>query len=704
MKSPSILDIQQVTNFPRPGYRIPGDFRFSADKRILYFLYAEEDRDRALWAYDLASGTRQVVARAPDSQGAETFDDEMRRQRVRRRWGGIGSFAIAADVVMVPHQGKVYISKAGSALAPVVGADGIIDPSLSQDGRYVFGVVRGDMWVFDWLNATARQLTRGSEAGLTYGLAEYVAQEELDRRSGYWPSPDSRFIVVAEVDERHMPIYPIVHQEARGVQIEEHRYPFVGQDNAHVRLAILALEPEESELQWLDWRGADRYLLDVVWRDSKNVFVLSLSFDHQHLAWDLFDHQGGFVRRVYEEDSPTWIVRPGKSYVIEDGTLVSTSERSGTRAILMVTDSGEWRLLPMDDGEEAVLDLLAVDHQAHCAYVWATRNRSLERTLARLDWVSGEWQDLTPEPGWHAPVVADDASAWVDVGSTREYSPKVLLHERDGEVVAVVADSVVSRADLGLVRPELFSATAEDGAVLNGLLYVPDGNAPVGGWPLIDAVYGGPMAQTVAEDWSVTVDLEAQYLVQRGFAVMRVDNRGSANRGREFERVLFHHFGEAELADQIAGVHYLAQRWPINLRRVGIYGWSYGGYMALRALFMAPELFRVGVAGAPVTDFRWYDTAYTERYLGSDENNHAGYESTSLINKAARLQGRLLLIHGMVDENVHFRHSAALIDAFIQADRDFDLLVLPTSRHMVSDVQTNQYRTRRILEYFEKHL
>lgn len=696
------LEFKDVTVFPRPGQQIPGNFRFSGDGKTLYYLHAEEGKERVLWAYDLHNHTRRVAASAPTEEAEETFDEQMRRQRARLRWSGISGYTVKGNTLLVPHRGKLFVSQEGRPLSLVPHSEGVVDPSLTPDGQTVIGVVEGDLCLTDVDSGARRWLTRQAALGLSYGLAEYIAQEELDRSRGYWMSPEGQFVAFAEVDERHVPVYPIVHQEASGVWLEEHRYPFVGQADAHVRLAVRSVAGDEKQWSWTEWNGEDRYLLDLIWTKSDEMLVLSIARSHQHLAWERFDREGRFLQTVYEETSSYWINRPQASFVTDDGVLISTSERDGHGRVLVVSGSDQWHLLPEDGGDWEVLEVMAVDPASDNAYVLATRNRALERTLVRINWVSGEWTDLAPSPGWHQPVVAEAGRAWLDIFSSREKAPEVILHTPSG--LTVMHESAVDQPSLGVALPEFFVVQADDGTELNGILYCPSTDAPAGGWPLVVSVYGGPHAQMVVDEWSETVDLTAQYLVQHGFAVMKLDNRGSAHRGAAFERALFRHFGEAELADQIAGVRYVAQRWPINLRRVGIYGWSYGGYMTLRALLMAPDIFRVGVSGAPVTDFRWYDTGYTERYLGTDVNNHEGYETSQLVDKAGRLQGKLLLIHGMVDENVHFRHSAAMIDALVEAGKDFDLVILPGSRHMVSSEQADLYRVRRQLQFFEDNL
>jgi dipeptidyl-peptidase-4 len=699
-----VITMRDVIEFPRPGMRVPSNLTFSEDGTTLYYLFAEQGTSRSLWAYDLQCGVHRLIAAPPARSAGDTYHEEMQRQRSRLRWDGIARYDTRKDVVLVAYRDRVYISHANGPLAVVPDIQAAVAASLAPDGQTFFCVIDGDLCQVSLDGSTRRWLTHQAQTGVTYGVAEYVAQEELDRNQGYWVSPDGALIALTEVDERHVPEFPIVHQEAAGVWPEWHRYPFVGQPNARIRLGVKAVTDNDPVVHWLDLGKEERYLVDVLWTVDQRILVLTLSRHQRHLAWDAYGADGSHLGQVYEEVSSDWIERPGRSFVTAAGVLISTSEQCGLRRLLIVDPGTGVQLWPQEMVDWVVLDVLAVNEQTHEAWLWATRNQALERMLVRLNWVTGHWVDLTPEPGWHEAVVADGGMVWIDQWSTLEQSPMIRLTRAQDSGPTIIAPSQRSNQQLNLKTPELFSVMVGSAVPLNGLLYCPVGEAPGRGWPVVVFVYGGPHAQRVALDWVETVDFEAQYLAERGFAVMKLDNRGSANRGHEFVRPVFQRFGEVELSDQIAGLRYVAQRWPVDLRRVGIYGWSYGGYMTLRALFMAPDIFRVGVAGAPVTDFRWYDTAYTERFLGTDCDNRAGYEATALLDKAKRLQGKLLLVHGLVDENVHFRHSAALIQALIDAGRDFDLLILPGSRHMVSDAKTNLYQKRRMLEYFERHL
>jgi dipeptidyl-peptidase-4 len=259
-------------------------------------------------------------------------------------------------------------------------------------------------------------------------------------------------------------------------------------------------------------------------------------------------------------------------------------------------------------------------------------------------------------------------------------------------------------AQLNLPTPEIVTLPNRDGVELYGAIYHPPVSFGAGPFPTIVSVYGGPHAQRVANNWLLTVDMRAQYLASQGFLVFKLDNRGSARRGLAFEAPIKHSLGEVEVADQVDGVRWLVEQGLADTQRVGIYGWSYGGYIAAMGLTRAADTFHVAVAGAPVTHWDGYDTCYTERYMGLPQANPEGYKISSVMHHLDKMTGKLLLVHGLVDENVHFRHTARLINGLIAAHKQYDLLLFPDERHMPRKADGRLYMEEQIVGYFKKHL
>jgi dipeptidyl-peptidase-4 len=358
-------------------------------------------------------------------------------------------------------------------------------------------------------------------------------------------------------------------------------------------------------------------------------------------------------------------------------------------------------------GDWPVDGVAALDQKRREAWYTAGRESPLEAHLYRVSLDGGEPVRITRERGTHRVSVARDGDYFVDVASSRTKPPVTTLRDRSGSVLLKIDDAGTDPriGTLRLAPPALTEFKSRDGIRLCGAYYAPQGIAPGAKVPLVVIVYGGPHVQTVTESWALTADMTAQYLSARGFAVWRMDNRGSARRGHAFEAALNRHMGTIEVRDQAEGVAFAAASWPaIDTARVGITGGSYGGYMTLRSLTEAADTFRAGVAVAPVTDWDGYDTCYTERYMGTPADNPEGYRDSSVLTRVERLQGGLLVIHGMLDENVHFRHTARLTTALLGASKPFALLPLPDERHSSRREGDRKYVAERLADFFVEHL
>ncbi|MGC8488841.1 MAG: DPP IV N-terminal domain-containing protein, partial [Clostridia bacterium] len=542
-----------------------------------------------------------------------------------------------------------------------------------------------------------RRLTEGAEPGFTHGLAEYVAQEELGRSHGFWVSHDTRFIAYEEADERHIPTFPIVHYEDERPWTETPRYPMAGEANAKVRLGVMPLEGGAT--RYLDWDD-DSYLVKVVFSPDNLMAYALLSRDHRHLRWTLYDPVAGSSHALCEEHSDHWVNVGSVHQFLDDGSFLTSSEEDGYRHLYIWRD-GKPR--QVTHGEFVVTELAAVDEVAGMAYIVATRESPLERHLYRVPLAGGEPVRVTEEHGIHVVAVSTQNGLFLDQHQNREHAThSVLRRLADGtEVERIHAPEVGTAAALGVAVPELVQFPADDGTTLYGAIYRPEGPGP---HPVIVSVYGGPHAQTVLDAFGLTADLEAQYLAQHGYLVFKMDNRGMANRGVAFERPIFRSFGTVEVRDQVTGVRWLGASHNADLSRVGVYGWSYGGFMTLMLLEKAPELFRAGVSGAPVTDYRFYDTAYTERYMETPATNPEGYDEGSALTHVEGLSGNLLIIHGLIDENVHFRNTARLLLKLAEADKPYELMLLPSSRHGPRGRTIRLQVARRRTEYLMAHV
>jgi dipeptidyl-peptidase 4 len=705
----SQLTAELVARYPRPGMAIPGRLRYSPDAKFVTYLFSERgDLVRDLWRLDLASGRKEHWLFAPGEAVTEeniSREEVLRRERLRLRETGITEYfwAEKAKVMLLPLRGELYHWAEG-AVTRLTGG-GVIDPKITGDGRRVFFVRDGDVWTT--ADGGERRLT-SHPPGATNGLAEFVAQEELDRLSGYWPSPHGDLVAFEQVDESHIPIYPIVHQGKAVLEIEEHRYPFAGAENARVKLGVVSTASEET-IFMEPGRVKGGYLARVNWHPDGRLLVQWLSRDWRQLELVAYDVRTGHGRAILVDDADPWINLHNDLRIVEaTGEFTWSSERSAFRHLYLYAPDGRLirQLTSGDWPAEAIVEL---DERGGQLYFLGWQKSPVERHLFRVSLEGGEPEQLTSEPGMHGVVIAPDFSSFIDVWDNREHPPSITVRSMTGAPQHVLHES--TPVDLDLRAPELHQLRTRDGVELHAAVYRPHSPPPRAGEgqrggraPVIVEVYGGPGPQMVNDSWVQTVDLRAQWLAQHGFVVLKVDNRGSARRGLAFEAPIARRMGQVEVRDQVDGVRWLGTLGFADTDRVGIYGWSYGGYMTLMALFTAPDVFKAGIAGAPVTFYEGYDTAYTEKYMGTPADNPEGYRLGSPLTYADQLRAPLLVVHGMIDENVHFRHTARLMQALIDAGKPFESLIYPNERHTPRSEKDRVDMERRFLEFFQRNL
>lgn len=706
------LSISDAASYPRPGMAGPAALDFTPDDRAVTWLWsAGGGLVRSLWRIDLETGERRVLVGPDDSAHELSREEELRRERTRTRELGVASYIWARNadppVLLIPGGPALRVRVGDGELSELPDTEGAVEPTLSPDGRRISFVRGGDLYVLDRESGDLSRLTTEAEDGLSFGLADYIAQEEFGRLHGHWWSRDSGRIAFVRVDARSIPEYPIVHQGGEQPEIERHRYPFAGKANAEVRLGLAAADG--GGIRWLNLPNEDGYLARVNWWPHPDLPAgrltaqwLSRSQDRLRLiAWDGGSADGEVL--IDEQQSP-WINIGDEARGLADSRFIWADEASGWRHLSLRNPDGSL-VRRLTEGEWMVSRIIGVDQQRGLLYFSATCDSPLQRHIYRVALSGGEPERLSEPGGVQGGVLSRNGEWLAMLGSSLERPPWIALQRTDGSPARILFEQPeLTPSSLGLAPPQLRRFRADDGSELFGALYRPPQSDQGGPPPLLAAVYGGPHAQTVIDAWSLTVDLRAQYLAQHGYLVLKLDNRGMAGRGLDFEGRIHQQLGAVEVDDQAAAVEQLCADGEADRGRVGVYGWSYGGYMTVMSMLRRPDLFRVGVAGAPVSDWDSYDTGYTERYMGRPESNAEGYREASLLTHAAKLEGRLLLVHGGIDENVHFRHTARLISALTAAQKDYDLLLFPQERHMPRDAVGLAYQERKLVDYFDREL
>ena len=717
------LRVEDVVQQPLPGYTQPVSFAFSSDGKLLTCLWSPEGTlTRQLYGFDPATRRLSPLLSGAVSEARMSLEEKLRRERTRERGLGVSRYywSKRGNVVLVPDTSGLLVHSLGGAVecavAAAPGAAPLLDPQLSPDGSMLAFVRDGDLFVAPAAasGAPARQLTFRNGATTTHGLAEYIAQEEMQRPEGFWWSPDGSALAFCAVDDDGVARFRIPHLSDADPYAEEvHAYPFAGAANARVRLAVVSLA--SGAITWLDCdcggRGSqhvdEEYLARVAWTaDGKELLVQVQDRTQQHLRVVSFDPgSGARLRTVLDEAGVPWINLSDAWRPLAGGALLWSSERSGFRHFYLYEEGG--KVAAVTSGEWSVDALEAVDETNGLVYFTATLDSALERHLyvAPLRPTGQPPRKLTHAAGMHSVVLDHDCSRFVDVHDSPVSAPRVTLRSAaDGSELLCIWEPEPLRAwRLGLKPPKLFTVPAADGTELHAALFTPDGAGP---WPLVVSVYGGPHVQTVTRSWAMTVDMRAQLLRSRGFAVLKLDNRGSSRRGLAFEASLRVRMGTCELEDQAAGVAALVASGVADPARVGIYGWSYGGYVSALAALRMPSVFRAAVAGAPVTSWDGYDTHYTERYMGLPQSEAAAYAAASALRAepGAPSSSPLLIIHGMLDENVHVRHTTRLVAVLTQRCAPHELLLFPDERHLPRGLEGRAYTERRVLGFLEREL
>jgi dipeptidyl-peptidase-4 len=692
---------------------IPGSCHFSPDGRILTYLFSPEGTlTRQLFALDLQTGDSAPFVTAPDDGVTDDnipLEEVLRRERLRQREFGITQYAWSKNGrILIPIRNDLYLKDPHSPTLRLLVAGGshpCQDAQFSPDGQWVAYVHNAELHVIATENGQPQQITNDARSsGKTNGLAEYIAQEELGRSKGFWWSPDSQSLAFAQVDETHIPIYRIMHQgkDAVGEQAQEdHRYPFAGKPNARVRLGVISRDGGAPV--WMDLGDEDDfYLARVHWLPNGRLTAQRLNRSQTQLDLLQFDPATGVSATLLSETSAVWINLHNLFRPLADGRFIWASERSGFTHLYLYSSDGQL-IRPLTQGEWQVDEIVGVDGRNEQLYITATHPYPTERHLHRIHFDGRPPTQLTTDPGWHTIVLDVKNGRYLQTHESTTQPPRLTLHSLDGSAppapLPIPPDPRLET--LPLITPELVTLTNRHNHTLHGLIYRPAGDGP---FPTIVSVYGGPHAQRVTNSWGVTVDMRAQYLAAQGYLVFKLDNRGSARRGLAFESVIRHNMGDVEVQDQVDGVRWLVAQGLADPQRVGIYGWSYGGYMTLMCLARAADTFHVGVAGAPVTHWDGYDTGYTERYMGTPQSNPAGYEISSVMPHVPQMQGKLMLVHGLLDENVHFRHTARLMNALNRAQKQYDLLLFPDERHMPRKAEDRLYMEERIVAFFGENL
>lgn len=694
-----------------------------AGDRVTFVRGREDDRDLMdLWEYHIEDDQTRLLVAADAvvaDEGELSPEEQARRERARiaalrgiveYRWSRDGRF------LLFPLAGDIYLLDMEDEEREVrqltASDDFDIDPQIAPDGQHIAFIRNQNLWIVNTESGEETALTEDGGDVISNGMAEFIAQEEMGRDTGYWWSPEANRIAFLRVDES--PIEPSLRFEIEAGEIRmiEQRYPYTGTPNVTYRMGVVDIE--SGDTQWLDLgEEEDIYIPRVNWLpDGRILSFQRQSRDQKTLELIIANLDDQSQRVVLTEREDTWInLHDDLHFLADMPAFIWSSERSGYRHLYLFDLNGEL-IRQLTDGDWAVDALKGVDEELGMVFFTAAEVSPLEKHLYRQSLMTSSPEivsRISRRSGWHNIRMDRQARVYVDTYSNTNQPPQLSLHSADGERLGWLIENRVS-GDHPYVpfrdghRPTRFGTlTGPDEQILHYRVIEPADFDPQKRYPVFFHIYAGPTHRLTTDSWSRR-HLIDQYMARRGYVVFSLENRGIVRQGKAFQDAAYLKLGRIEMIDQMIGMDWLRSQDWVDPERIGIFGWSYGGYVALMALAQYPGEFTAGVAVAPVTDWRLYDTHYTERYMGTPQEQPEAYRKGDVLTYADQIRDRLLLIHPMADDNVLFTHSTMLMQKLQENVIPFDLMTYPGEKHAIAGTSQRVHVYEMISRFLDLHL
>lgn len=699
-----------------PGVR---NLRVSPDGERITFLRGRADNQFQLdlWEFNMKDKSARRLVDSKQLVPNETISPEEQARRERARTAslnGILSYSWSPDgkQLLVPIGGDLYlVDAARPEAARKVASGNVADPKISPKGRYVSFVRNQNLVVIDLTTGAEKQLTTDGKGTVHNGEAEFVAQEEMGQRTGYYWAPDDSAIAYKRFDEAQVPVVRRFEIFADRTDVVEQRYPAAGDPNVIAELMIVS--PATGVQRKVDI-GADTdiYLVRADWSaDSKQLLYQRQTRDQKRLDLIAVDAATLAQRTVLTETSKTWVsIHDDLRFLKNQNAFLWSSERSGRNHLYLYGMDGKL-MHPVSSGEWGIDAIAAVDEKTGRVFVSSNRDNVIDKQIYSLA-LDGSAADkplrITKADGWHDASFSRNGEVFVDTFSDPSTPPQISIRRPDGSMVGWLEQNELNAAHpyakfkADHLATEYGTMKAADGQTLYYSLIKPSKFSAAKRYPVYLSTYGGPHAQHVSRKWGNMFD---QYMAQQGFVVFRLDNRGSSRRERAFTDVIYKELGKHEVQDQITGIDWLAKQKFVDAKRIGVFGWSYGGFMSLRLLSAASDKIAMGVSVAPVTDWALYDTHYTEQFVGATPKSDAlAYKNSGVFAHLDGLKSPLLLVHGMADDNVLFTNTTRLIDSLVNRGTKFELMTYPGAKHGISSRAGQRHVYSTIEGFFKKNL
>ena len=695
------------------------NLRVSPDGARVTFLRGRQDNQFQLdlWEYNMKDKTtrRLVDSKLLVPNEVLSAEEQARRERARTAsFTGILNYSWSPDgkQLLVPIAGDLYlVDVAKPEAARKVATGNVADPKISPLGRYLSFVKKQNLHVIDLSTGAEKQLTVDGGGSIFNGEAEFVAQEEMGQRTGYYWAQDDSAIAYKRYDESPVPVVKRFEIFADRTTVVEQRYPAAGDRNVLVELMIVS--PTTGVQRKVDLGPEkDVYLVRADWSaNSKQLLYQIQTRDQKRL--DLISVDAATLKQttLITETSPTWVnIHDDLKFLKTRDAFIWTSERTGRNHVYLYSLDGKL-LNTVSKGDWGIDSVLAVDEKAGRVFVSSNKDAVIDKQTYALA-LNGSNADkptrITKADGWHESTFSRNGLVFVDTWSDPSTPPNVSIRNADGSMIEWLEKNELKAGHPYFaylpdhLKTEYGTLKSNDGQTLHYSIVKPAGFNPAKRYPVYLSTYGGPHAQHVARKWGNEFD---QHMAQSGYVVFRLDNRGSWRRERKFTDAIYKSLGKVEVEDQLTGIDWLGKQSFVDPKRIGVNGWSYGGFMTLRLLAAGSDKIAAGVSGAPVTDWALYDTHYTERYVGGTPKSDAqAYKDSGVFAHLDGLTSPLLLIHGMADDNVLFSNSTRLIDDLVNRGVQFDLMTYPGAKHGIASRTGKRHRDGLIDAFFRKQI
>ncbi|MCP2604562.1 S9 family peptidase [Candidatus Aminicenantes bacterium AH-873-B07] len=689
---------------PSLSGKLPSRISWSEDRKYFFFLTTvEKTKEAIIWKYNVRKKKKEVYLNLNEIQ------KQWEKLTSKKEKFNVHNFIFSKDKkqMIFSYKGDLYYYNIKNRLFRrlTASSEGEKIPEFSPNGKYISYVRGNNLYVLEIPTGLEIQLTSDGSNNILNGYLTWVYYEELYHRNykGYWWSPDSKYIVFYRFDESpvfKMTMVNLLPFKAQQIPVT---YPKAGMTNPLVKIGIVSVK--EQKTVWLKLNyNEEIYIARAIWTpDSKWLTVQILNRDQNRIDLLKVNPETGKSELILREEQKIWI-HPKEIYFFKRKPyFLWLSDLDNWNHIYLYNLEGKL-IKRLTQGSWSVRKIVQINEKKGIIYFIANKKSTLENHLYQVN-LDGKLKRLTEKEGTYSIIMSPTCDFYLAFYNNISRPTRLDLYKADGTFVKAIEENIVKElSEYKLSKWNFLKVTTEDELELPAMMLKPQNFDPNKKYPVLFAIYGGPESQSVANRWMGKRGLWYQYLAQEGLIIFIMDNRGSAHFGKKYAHMLYGNLGHWEIHDYVQGVKYLSKLPYVDSNRIGIWGWSYGGYLTCMAMLTAPEYFQVGVSVAPVTHWLNYDTIYTERYMGQPKNNPKGYEKSATTKYAENLKGKLLIIHGTLDNNVHFQNTVQLVNKLISENKQFSVMIYPNRDHGIKGDNARRHIFTLITNFLLKNL